>query len=551
VQSRTLPPRDWSLPISSIALAFIYWFLFWAIPAAAHLYFRIRPPGWSELGAGLAVTAGWVAATAALNRFRTVFCVCGYVILGLGTLLEIGALSTTRSDFYSGFVEVILQTNLRETREFFMAGVSPAFPLFAAMLVLPYLVLRQLRGATTIGRRPGLVIAGGLAALLLPLIGARILRTRNPYSSYDHLQILRALRTGIGQAVDERRLPPSRIEGVVAKGVQPDLLVVIVGESLARRHMGLYGYRRDTTPNLSALARDGRIFAFDDVVSSRGYTSASLRDAFSLPRESQTKGRRATLFQALNAAGYDTWWLSNQSPFGAAGDPLVGLTKAVTHKQWHDMQITPDRRIWDQRAPWDENILPAFEQSLSVSGGKRAIFLHLMGCHVVYRNRYPAGFEPFHGVLRSMPPSWAKTINEYDTCVRYNDFVVTEVLRRLSRAGSASALVYFSDHGEEVYDYRDRDGHDDAAPSKYMAEVPFVVWLSEDFRTRRPELAQKMPTWLDRPFSLGDLSAALADLAGIRFPGYQAERSIFAAEFQPHTRSVGEHFYDILPDGPR
>ena len=29
----------------------------------------------------------------------------------------------------------------------------------------------------------------------------------------------------------------------------------------------------------------------------------------------------------LNAAGFDTWWLSNHSPFGITGDPLVGVAR--------------------------------------------------------------------------------------------------------------------------------------------------------------------------------------------------------------------------------
>jgi heptose-I-phosphate ethanolaminephosphotransferase len=55
-----------------------------------------------------------------------------------------------------------------------------------------------------------------------------------------------------------------------SNGDTPRTLVLVLGESTTREHMHLYGYNRDTTPNLDALAAsDKGLTVFRNVVSPR------------------------------------------------------------------------------------------------------------------------------------------------------------------------------------------------------------------------------------------------------------------------------------------
>ena len=72
---------------------------------------------------------------------------------------------------------------------------------------------------------------------------------------------------------------------------------------------------------------------------------------------------------------------------------------------------------------------------------------------------------------------WA--IATYDNATLYNDAVMGHIFD-LYRNKNA-VVVYFSDHGEEIYDYRDQRGrHVSYAPSadmlRHQNEVPFVIW---------------------------------------------------------------------------
>ena len=54
-----------------------------------------------------------------------------------------------------------------------------------------------------------------------------------------------------------------------------------------------------------------------------------------------------------------------------------------------------------------------------------------------------------------------------------------------------AVVVYFSDHGEEIYDYRDQRGrHVSYAPSadmlRHQNEVPFVIWCSDRYKQLHP-----------------------------------------------------------------
>ena len=53
--------------------------------------------------------------------------------------------------------------------------------------------------------------------------------------------------------------------------------VIIVGESISRLHMSLYGYNRNTNPLLKKI--NGELLVYKNVISPHAYTTGSLRKA--------------------------------------------------------------------------------------------------------------------------------------------------------------------------------------------------------------------------------------------------------------------------------
>ena len=157
--------------------------------------------------------------------------------------------------------------------------------------------------------------------------------------------------------------------------------------------------------------------------------------------------------------------------------------------------------------------------------------------HVSYSDRYPkeeAYFTPGDIRREDLTQQERQVVADYDNATRYNDQVVDAILARFTDRDAIA--VYLSDHGEEVYDYRDFFCRSHDLPltpevCKYQFEIPFMIWMSDTYRRNRPDVAAQVAGALDRPFSADDLSHLLLDLAGIRCRWYDPARSLIGERF--------------------
>ena len=73
-----------------------------------------------------------------------------------------------------------------------------------------------------------------------------------------------------------------------------------------------------------------------------------------------------------------------------------------------------------------------------------------MGSHISYCNRYPREFYHWP-VDTSKERETAEVMNdEYDNSVLFNDYVMESIMNEATNYLHADAVMYFSDHGEEV-----------------------------------------------------------------------------------------------------
>lgn len=105
-------------------------------------------------------------------------------------------------------------------------------------------------------------------------------------------------------------------------------------------------------------------------------------------------------------------------------------------------------------------------------------------------------------------------------------------------------MIYLSDHGEELYDYREFAGHAYEKVSPPMCEVPFIVWLSPNYKRNRTDLIFDTT----RPYSTCDFIYSLSDLTGLRYEGYDDSRSLFSTNFKPEQRYVGDKKYECVKE---
>ena len=320
----------------------------------------------------------------------------------------------------------------------------------------------------------------------------------------------------------------------------PRTIVVVIGESANRHHLGIYGYFRDTTPCLNAL-RD-ELLVFTDVVSRYGFTASNHAAMLSVPVPAD--GSILPLMSLLRQAGFQTNWLSTQNTFWTRSTfNLIHLADKV-YGDNVEMYWAPE--------PYDKKLLPRLAEILAEPAptGKRLLFINIMGSHVQYKARYPENFESIFYSTDDIPSAPWRTdeakylINTYDSSIAYTDSLLGDIIEQL-RDVPNSALLYLSDHGEEVYDTRDYMGHDFMLSSRHIVDIPFLLWISPSYRNMRARDVEQWRQWTERPSVSDTLCYILADLAGYSFALNDRSKSLLSVDFQPAPRVLMGEDYDL------
>lgn len=277
---------------------------------------------------------------------------------------------------------------------------------------------------------------------------------------------------------------------------QAQVYIVVVGESAVRGHHSLYGYQRQTNPVLEKLKSE--LVLFDDVISPYAVTYLSLGHI--LTQMNLDNGKHFTeslsIVGLASKAGYKTWWISNQPKY-------EGTTLSLS-------LVADEVDYGASSGKTDSHLLPAIKKALADSAQHKVIFVHLRGSHMTYEKRYPQEYNHFVDskgveIYTDIPTDkQVQVVNAYDNSIRYSDSVIGGIINNLKQNDVVSGLVYFSDHGEEVYDYKDFIGHELKRVSPKMFEIPFFVWTNEAYKKSYPEKIKNMSENKSKPVLADD-----------------------------------------------
>ena len=132
---------------------------------------------------------------------------------------------------------------------------------------------------------------------------------------------------------------------------------------------------------------------------------------------------------------------------------------------------------------------------------------------------------------------------DYDNATLYNDYVVSCIMRWYE--DREAVVVYLSDHGEEVHDYRPFLGRSHKmVPTreelKYQYEIPFMIYMTDKYKRANPDVVRKIEMAQRRRFMSDDLPHMLLGLSGIETGWYDASRDVLAPDFnQSRVRIFG------------
>ena len=321
-------------------------------------------------------------------------------------------------------------------------------------------------------------------------------------------------------------------------------VVLIIGESYNKYHSSLYGYYLNTTPALCEQQQRGNLFVFTDAISPYNMTTLAVKNMLSTNSISlhQSWNEYPLVMSIFRHAGFDVAMWDNQKSensvlFSDFSNNSLFYNKKMTASTYHHLNKGP--------FDYDQQLV---DTALTVKRNPGSTFtvFHLMGQHTLPLWRYPendknAVFTADSIQRADLNDYERQYIAEYDNATRYNDFVIGNIIQYYSQRNAV--ILYLSDHGDEVYDYRDVVGrtHEPVKQKqalKYQYEIPMILWCSDQFMNTHPAIMENIRRAVLRPFSSDNIPQLLMGLSGIRSSFYEPKKDVLSNQYECGIRIV-------------
>ncbi len=334
----------------------------------------------------------------------------------------------------------------------------------------------------------------------------------------------------------------NKVEIISDKSDTP-FVIFVVGESESRLVMGLYNKKYDSTPLCQKLVDSGNMFAFTNTISMKSVTALCIPPLLSFMENTNTTPdltKFDSIVDVFDKANYQTFWISNHEK----------ITKDMSYATILMMKSNYNAHVakvegCSEYVPWlcqkDEAVLKPldeFIQNKVPQKEKNFFVIHIMGSHARYVDRYPDNFKHFTSndiKENDFNEQQKNTYSLYLNSVLYTDFVLNEIISRFKEQNAV--LVYVPDHGEELWQ-GGFVGHGPTNVSKYMVEIPMLIWLSDKYKEKNPTIVENIKASLDKPFMTDNLVHLILDLAKIQTKQYDATKSVINPAFVARDRIV-------------
>lgn len=467
--------------------------------------------------------------------YPKIFLISSYALFLILILFESFTVFVFGKHIRIDVLEVMSNTNNEETGEFidtYLSQLPLPLIVFLVALILGLFIWKGIQKYKVPDK-----LAFAFAIAMIPALGVLAInanyyaRTGTVKGSYRSTSVTRLIGACVllkksQHQMDDFKLR-SRPETIqyVSKEIQCSNIVVIIGESYSKYHSSLYSYPKTTNPKLGELAQSN-LYVYNDVISLYDETSAVLKSIYTIMKYKNGKITPPPFPSVLRGAGYKTHLFDQRDIWNGEGDKVI----------WENMYDTRS----PTKFPDDMDLI----NSIDISKTEPSLYvIKLQGQHYTYANRYPESYAHFkkEDYPDVSDKQHAEIMAHYDNATLYNDYVVYSVIRKFMDL--EAVVLYFSDHGEEIYDYRNFMGHGGISEKtkeiKYQIEIPFMIWVSDRYKENHPHEVEQIRNAVNRPYNTGDLTYLIMDLSGVKAVGYDPTRSVINDQFDStHDRIV-------------
>ncbi|WP_233703047.1 phosphoethanolamine transferase [Helicobacter felis] len=445
-------------------------------------------------------------------------------------------------DINQALMETLQDTNVHESLAFLKAHVLPHSALFLALLAFCALFLYFVRFKWELSRRVHLI----LLAFMSLGVGAHMGRTAYlfhkrgevgwaPANLWDTLPLIKEARALYFSLRYSTQVVRQSLDRPFAKDYlrvdkeSVPYVVLIVGESVSRNFMGVYGYALPNTPFLSSLKEKSQnLFVFENVISAFASTAPVLQ---TLLNYSDVENRHTpwyfqrSLGDIFKLAGYQTFWLTNQNP-AQANNAYKLLPERFKNFYRTSSLDTSDGALLD-----------LFEQKVKPQlGTKNVAVFHLMGSHVFYTDRFPKSFAKFtpeqiHST--HLKQADRQILADYVNSIYYTDHVLQEIFALFKN--KEALIIYLSDHAQDMFESGNTYGH---RCSIYGVQIPFIIYVTDLFKQKHPSKVQQLAQAVHKPFMSDDLIHTLLPLVGIHTKDHLESKNLLSPKFNEKRKRI-------------
>lgn len=424
----------------------------------------------------------------------------------------------------------IMTTNTGESREL-LGGLTP-ITIVVALLYLPllYVAIRQIGNSEyrlSESQRLRVIFVGGV----LTIVGVQLLLPARMVANTDvvreevfpvnviHNFDIALRNRRMVRNYDTTSANFSHEAQRTCRMPNREIYLFVIGESSRAANWELYGYSRQTNP---LLRKRSDVLLFKNVVTQSNTTHKSVPlmlssvDAENYDDMFYRKG----ISDMFRSVGFYTYFISTQSPQGAMVDNLAEEC---------------DKVVYVEPSECDMQLLQTVRHIVENTEREKLFFvLHCYGSHYSYNQRYTKEFATFlpddDGAVNAYNTEHLR--NSYDNSILYTDALLDSIISYLASVDACSALLYCSDHGEDLFD--DERGmflHASPKVTYYQLHVPCLAWFSAAYLDHLPEKGIMAARHRWSPTTTSAMFHTLADMASIRSSYIDPRHSLVSALF--------------------
>lgn len=518
-----------------LAAGAVVWFLnnvylFWAPDNSTFL----------PLARCLAVLTGWNALIGLFGALFVFAAIYGAVLLlpekyrpAAFAVLLLPALVIGGANFYlvvhyscplMEMMQIVRSTDMQEVREYFLSMASGRAFFLPALLgvsvlaasVCIYFVMKHLRAA-----KSRVWIVSPLYCL--PMAVMMLFYAPDASPAWTQFPVLYPLchyaekdffLRSAADVVRSPRFPAGSencLKNVSVTGV------FALGESDNRHHHSLYGYGRETDPDLKTVRE--HLILFTDVLSA---TSSTVHSFYFMMTDADIHDRYGEIHYGacdfFRHAGARVSFRSIQRAHGS----WASITPVLFAKADY-LQYFAD----DGKNHFDEELLPDLTREIAADSGAVFTLAHMFGSHYDQRFRIPQKWASENAAI-------IKDLDTYDKSIVYTGSVLAELVRAVMKKDSPAFLLYVSDHSEEPESRRSM-----TVPDPVYYEIPMWICFNEAYRKAFPDLVRQTEAIANKPFQTDRMLSLVQRLMGVPANLLKASDDPLSPDFQLRSRLVG------------